>query len=61
MSQFNKDIQNALLGTGMSLKEIFRQRLGQTINQLLKTELSAILESVKYFRAVSLSTKYYEE
>ena len=43
MNQFNKDVQNALLNNSTSLKEIFRQQLEKTVNQLLKSELSAVL------------------
>lgn len=50
MNQFNKDVQNALLNNSTSLKEIFRQQLEKTVNQLLKSELSAVLGYEAYER-----------
>ena len=50
MNHFNKDVQNALLNNSTSLKEIFRQQLEKTVNQLLKSELSAVLGYEAYER-----------
>lgn len=50
MNQFNKDVQNALLGNGTSLKELFRQQLEETVNQLLQSELAAVLGYEAYER-----------
>ncbi len=50
MNQFNKNVQNALLGNGTSLKELFSQQLEKTINQLLQSELAAVLGYKAYER-----------
>lgn len=50
MNKFNKDVQNALLGKGTNLKELFRAQLEETVNQLLKSELPAVLGYENYER-----------
>lgn len=56
-SDFIKDIENALLNGDISLKEIMRAHLEQAVNQLLQTELTAVLGYQSYQRTNSTNAR----
>ena len=46
MSNFIKDVENALLNNDVSLNEIMRSHLEQAVNQLLQTELTSAINPI---------------
>ena len=53
MSNFIKDVENALLNNDVSLNEIMRSHLEQAVNHLLQTELTSVLGYQSYQRTNS--------